>query len=259
MKILTLIPNSSTYGLLVLNLLILGSFTIARQLHLRVLKAYFSFIASNALVKSVIVCMGLFIFPLMDLFPMPVMVELKNLIIGVGLGVIVLYAEIKLLRLSARRMPTPYNNMLTTENTIFRNVSLKQHLKFTSTSISAMGLNVRHYYDRYIEANHFIGYSLIAVIIVAIAEECLFRGYFFLTSKLFVSITLQVFFLLWVTLLFAASHLSHHWKEGVRKLPLALLTMLGLFVTNSLITPIGTHLTLNIYAYHLMKRLTSKS
>lgn len=255
-----LIPSSDSYGVMLLITLSLGSFPIARHVHIRWLKNYFSFVGSNAVVKSSIVILGLFTVNLSHLFAWNIYRELSGLFIGVIFGLITLFVEMKVIRMINRKrlINKTYKQDISESRAIRNAIITKKTSLFSTKSMQAKGLTqVRQGYGQYTAEPDFLNYSLLSVIIVAIAEEFLFRGYIISITELMPN---EIIFILVFlsTILFACSHMANSWIEFVCKLPLSLLTLVGFILTGTLLTAIFTHITLNICAYLQLKKLNLK-
>lgn len=260
MKTLTLIPSANTYGLMLVMVLTIGSFTIARHLHTRWFQSRLSFIGTNALIKSMVVFFGMLIIPIQLLFVNNLFKEAIGLLVGTICGYLVVWAEFRIIRKINRRNLFNKNfQEKISENNILRNAEVTKKFSLTSPGVTeAKGLiHIRQGYNKYVEAPDFTQYSPKAVIIVAIAEEFLFRGYIVFVAKALPSVWLTILVILAGILLFALSHLSNSWDEFKSKLPLSLLTMLGYLITGTLITPIVTHVILNIYAYLELQKIVT--
>jgi hypothetical protein len=252
MSTLTLIPNSNTYGVVVLTLLSLGSFNIARHIHLRWLKNKFSFVGSNAVVKVSIALLGLIIIPLTSLFSPDVYREIYSLILGVFFGFLTIFLEVSMVRkLNRKKLVYKNNRTPQQDSTSMRNVIINQKMALSSSQqISAKGISdIRKSYTHYIENPHFVNYSLFAVLIVAISEEFLFRGYLIIIANSINSYLMAAGIILLSLFAFSFSHLSTSWREFTCKLPLSLFTTAIFIATGSLIGAIVIHLLLNTYAY----------
>jgi hypothetical protein len=254
MKILTLIPSADLYGLIILVVLSLGSFPIARHIHIRWLSQRFSFIGSNAIVKSIIAIFGLLIVPTTNLFPLNATQEMIGMLAGVALGCLTVIIEMKMIRRVNRH--NLINKVLRNpvgDNDHLRNAIITNKISLTSKKIEAKGLSqIRKGYGKYADLPEFINYSLISVTIVAIAEEFLFRGYMLSVSKLINNSFVTIFIICLSVFLFASSHMSSSWGESNRKLPLSVFAMAGYVMTGTLISSLLTHLILNVYAFMKM-------
>jgi hypothetical protein len=212
---------------------------------------------SNAIVKSIIALLGLFIVDLNNLFAWNCYNEICGILIGIIFGFFTIFLESRMIRnINRKRLINRNNKVKSDENHLLRNAIVTSKISLSSTkSIKAKGLiHVRRGYNQYADEPDFLNFSLTSVIIVAIAEEFLFRGYMIsiagLTHNkiiLFTTVSLT-------TILFAFSHVSNAWSEFKCKLPLSILTMLGFLITGALISAIITHIILNVYAHFYLKK-----
>lgn len=256
MPILTLIPNARHMGVMVLTVLILGSFYIARHLHLRWLSSYLSFVASNALVKSVITLSGLLIIPMNTLFQYDLYHESIGIAVGVILGCLTTHIETRLLRQLNRdaihQKTRQSDNM---DHARLRNAKIQKKLSLSTGKSSAKGLQtIRQRHNQFSQSLDFTQYSLSAVILVAVAEECLFRGYWHTLSGLFTHTSMTIIFLITGTFAFAFSHVSTHWTECTNKLPLSCLSMISMILTGTLSSAIIMHVIVNLHAWRQMQQ-----
>jgi len=236
----------------------LGSFTIARHLHIRWLKHYFSFVGSNAIVKSVFVLLGFFIVNVGNLFLGNGYSEFFGILIGIFFGFITIFLETRMIRkVNRKKLMNKVRQVNEAENHAIRNAVVTKKMSLSTRSIAAKGLmNVRQGYSQYAGKPDFLNYSLMSVIIVAIAEEFLFRGYLISIAELMHSKIMIVAVILLSTVLFACSHMANAWSEFKGKLPLSILTMTGFLCTGTLVSAIVTHITLNVYAYYCLKKFS---
>ena len=252
MKTHILIPNMDSYAIMLLIVLSLGSFNIARQFHIRWLKNYFSFVGSNALVKSLIAIAGFKIIVLNNLFSWNLYVESCGIVIGLMLGFITIYCESTMINKINR------NKLLNikehTKKDALQTMFVTKTFSLSANPTKAKGLQyIRQRYSQYLQEPDFLNYSLLSIILVAIAEEFLFRGYIISIAASHNSI-ISLALILLSTILFACSHISRACHEAIVKLPLAILATLSFILTQTLLTAIILHLTLNIYTYLQLKK-----
>jgi hypothetical protein len=259
MKTHILIPSIDSYGVMLLIVLSFGSFAIARHLHIRWLKHHFSFVGSNAIVKSMIALLGFFIVNVNDLFVWNGCREIWSTLMGILFGLITIYFETRLIRnVNRKRLITKDYGVNRDENHALRNAIVTSKISLSTTkSITAKGLtHIRQGYSQYAGEPNFLNYSLVSVIIVAIAEEFLFRGYVISIADIMHSKMIMLTAILLSTILFACSHMANAWSEVKCKLPLSILTMAGFLFTGTLLSAIATHITLNTYAYFRLKKIS---
>lgn len=238
MRMLT--PIHDQYGLMVLMILALGSFGVSKHLHERWLKKSFSLIGSNAIVKTAIVLFGWHFFNMYAFFQYSF---INVCVLGVCFGVASIIFEEKILR---------YFNRKNWQQSFVNSETLKRCLNTQRLTLSShrkyYGLkNVRKQPTKF-SADEIKNYSLLAVIIVAVMEEILFRGYL-LALREGMHFYLNISCILFITLMFAFAHLNKNLYSVCSKLPLSILTTLSFIFTGNLLAPILTHSCLNIYAY----------
>ncbi len=257
MNILTLIPSANVYGVMVLAMLSLGSFNIARHIHIRWLKNTLSFVATNALVKSAIGLFGLAIIPFSALFAMNVWSEIASISLGIIFGFASIFIEVIMVRhVNRKNLLLKNAKLIQQKNNGMVNTTMSTKLSLSSSpSIAAKGIkDIRNNYTQYADAPDFLNYSLFAVMTVAIAEEFLFRGYLTVIAHWMQPMVVTVVIILVSLSAFAFSHVSSSWREFIYKLPLSLFTTMSFIMTGSLMGAIITHLFLNIYAYVAIRK-----
>jgi len=256
MKTHILIPSINSYGIMILIVLSFGSFNIARHIHIRWLKKYFSFMGSNAIVKSIIVLLGFSILDVDNLFVWSAFYEFFGLLVGIFLGWITIFLETRMIRMVNRKKLMAQNRQVNQGENFLRNAIVTSKISlFTPKKIRAKGLkHVRQEYSQYAREPSFLNYSLLSVIIVAVSEEFLFRGYAISIAELMHSKIMACILILLSIILFAFSHMANSWIEFKSKLPLSILTMIGFLFTGTLLSAITTHVMLNIYAYFQLKK-----
>lgn len=254
MNILTLIPKTNSYGVTTLAALSLGSFNIARHIYIRWLKGKSTFFAVNAMVKAIIVILGLLLIPVNILFSSNIENEVDSAMLGILFAVMTILAELKLLKYINRKKIS--NHTLLPKDNLINNVKINIRMTLSSDkTIHAKGIqNIRKNYSKYADIPQFVNYSLLSTSIVAIAEEFLFRGYPVIIASTTGNNLVTLMTIILSTLIFLFSHVSTFWYEFLYKLPLAITTMTVFLTTNSLLGAIIIHLSLNIYAYIIMKK-----
>src|SRR5262249_9157741 len=140
---------------------------------------------------------------------------------------------------------------ITHHDDVFRKAIVTKTLSLaTAKPIKTMGLtHIRQGHNQYAEVPDFTDYSIAAVIIVAVVEEFLFRGFMITIALSLTNRSAMVLVILATLLLFAFSHVSSSLNEFKCKLPLSIFTTIGFIVTGTLLSAIITHVILNIYAY----------
>ncbi len=260
MNILTLIPSANVYGLMLLAMLSLGSFNIARHIHIRWLKNTLSFVATNAVVKCSIVALGFTIIPVIFLFPINIYMEIVSIILGMLFGCATIFIEVMMVRKANRKkLDNKNSKQIKQDSNNSKILTINKALSLSSTSaINAKGIiDIRKNYAQHADNPDFLNYSLLAVIAVAIAEEFLFRGYLISIAYCLHSSIITVVIILLSVFAFAYSHVSNSWRECIYKLPLSLFTTINFIITGSLLGAIVNHVILNGYAYIIVKKVVS--
>lgn len=235
-------------------LLILGSFNIAKHIHIKWLSSRCSLIATNAAVKTILILIVLIMAPAPKLFSGNFTQACLAILLGLIFGYVIINIEIYLTRIVNRQRIIRKNLFEYNDYNFLRNATCHKVMSLSTTKlIHAKGFKkVRKNINLSIMKD-LLDYSLLAVITVAITEEILFRGFAFTIAKLFTSYTVLVISMSIIT--FSLSHLSNSWREFVGKISLSLLTSFGYLITNSLATAIIAHVTFNIFAYLHSRRI----
>jgi hypothetical protein len=262
MKILTLIPSAGTYGIVLLAVLSFGSFNCARHIHLRWLHKNLSYVGSNAMIKMIITLLGLLIIPMEQLFSFNLYHELSGLILGFIFGIMTLLIETRMIRNCNRKLLV--NKIVRAQPKIISNVNwqiakIERKLSLFSSprNMHAKGLiTIRQGIDYHMRSPNFLAYSILAVIMVAIAEEFLFRGYLISIALAMKNYTIVL--IISSILIFSFSHVSHSWSEFRLKLPLSISTTLSFLITGTLLSPIIIHIMANLYAYSIKNLYRAK-
>lgn len=244
------------YHLFIIGLLALGSFNIARHIHISYFQNKISFVSSQALIKSLLVIIGMTLMPYHSYFILNMRMECLGIVWGIIFGLFVIYCEVILTRLINRKKL--YASLTKTKNKDQYDLTVISNTLTFSSEKKLMGLKqIRKNYIRFAREFNFGQFSLIAIIIIAIAEEFLFRGVIFSIAWQMENNIVMTLIIFLSGLLFACSHLSHSWNEVLVKLPLAIFTSLGFIFTQTLLSAVIIHVMLNTYAYQQQKRIKS--
>lgn len=242
-----------TYALMMLIILALGSFTIARHIHTRWLINHLALMESDALIKSIITLAGMAIVPWQHLFTLDLIHEGIGIFIGIIMGLLIIHLEVKMLRRINRSKLRNKKRKLPIEiNYSQKSLQPVQALCLSSPKfISIKGLaHIRNRHRGFVEDLDIFNYSLLTILTVAIAEEFLFRGYLISIANHIENKLLTAFLILLSILLFSCSHLSSSWNEVKTKIPLTIVTTFEFMLTHTLISAIISHAMLNTYAYN---------
>lgn len=249
------LPHYDSYNSIILLVLCWGSFPIARHIHVRWLQKNMSIVGTNAIIKGVIVLLGISIIPIAQLFTGDWYKEINAITLGVFLALLVIKVEADLIRKSNRKK-------LLSSVMIAKNVHLpksaiitkKISLTSSSTKVAKGFINIRQTYHQYADELNFMNYHPLASILVALTEEILFRGFpYYIGFHVQIKIMSQIILFI-STLLFALSHTNHSWREFIYKLPLAIATTSIFMATHTLSGAMALHVIVNIHAYLALRK-----
>lgn len=251
MTILTLIPDVNSYGITLLVVWILGYVGVTNFFYAR----YFSFRKTNivlvgAIVRSVVVGYGFLLIPIGSIISTEWLSILVSLPVAVLLAFITVKLDRTIIRYYLRRRPRKLNNT----------PSLADQSDFITASSSDLGLFNKNKSGKRIQKmqsslNRFSKepskkkYGLTAIIVTAITEEILFRGFLVSLCLMINNIPLRFILLGLTAALFALSHLALGWEQVIAKSVLAVVTLVLRLVFQSVLPGIVVHVILNIIAH----------
>lgn len=249
MKILTLIPDATSYGVVTLIMLGVSSFTLPVQICLRFLEGNFNyFLQISAVIQFLIVVWGFFIMPVSILFSDRLSIEIIHISIGCLLGFCIIGIEKKLNRFFGRnRKPNVkyidiYIKDLEVKNT-------KTVLSLTSKQLDEK--NICKSRSRNITKNKNIMYSycnLISILSMAISEEIIFRSYFINLAKTF-SLFFGCFFIFVSIYIFGISHIFMGKHQAYLKSIYGVLFVFLTYFFESISVAVVAHIMLNMTAW----------
>lgn len=247
MKSLTLIPNSETYGLTLLLLLILSSFSLSSLIYFKWCRqSRFGIVDIHCIVKGIIVCFGLFLFPLLDLFYCSFLKLTLATITGIAIGFLHVNLEFFLSRKMFRK--TLFQKETPSKTQDMHNVgTVKRKSLFSKQEPSSKEKET-------VNVPSYSSFSLSSVLLVAFLEEVLFRG--FLLQYLF---AIPSFFfipaLLLASFLFGASHLNMNNTQFLSKTLFSLSLFAEVILCKTLFASVLSHLVFNYLSYSHLQQL----
>ena len=259
-KILTLIPEADTYGLIVLIALSLGSTGIASYIYMRYLSIKANdIILTNAIVKIIIVLFGLLIIPFSQLYSQNWQIEISSIPIGIIFGFIVISIDKKVIRHFIRTGKHSVSiDMNTSADRLNYNKTYNRSLGLDDTvETQDNSLKMQNNMNRLSSNPELVTFSLGSVILVAICEEIIFRGFLVSCSLMIHDLKLRVVALIASVLFFGISHATSGLEQALTKTILGTITLLLRMISGSILPAIVTHVVLNTAAYYETKRIRS--
>jgi len=252
MTILTLIPDAKTYGIAILLMLSLGCSNIASHIHSR----WFAHKRTNSIllqwiVKFFIILFGITIFPIQELFLSPLWKQLVALPIAVLLGIFALKFEFYIKRILLRRKKyAPQATM--NSRYIYHQATASKKFGMTSSHFAGK-TNLKNIHEHHAKQDASLtGFNLRDIILVAIGEEIIFRGFLWQFSLLMPSLWLNYTVLIFSVILFGASHISMGKGQFLAKTILGTCCLASVLFAHSILPAIITHVIFNICAYQEM-------
>jgi|GEM_PF-3442988 len=256
MTYLHLIPQAETYGVTILAIFSLASFTIARRFHLsRGSGGHIDFVKVNLIVKSLIVLYGLLLIPMQNLFSLKFSTEFVACLAGIVLGIFYIRIEKKIIRYFARNEKT-------------KNKQKQYMLKASKVHVikaRSLGLSNNNFFRRHNslsnQQKNVFDYAelckikLMHLLLIAILEEIIFRGYLtYITLNISLNIYNEIIVLIFIAFLFAFSHASYSWPQIASKFIFGIMALFVFMCFGTLTSAISSHLYLNAIAYkHLQQ------
>ena len=240
-----MIPNQ--YHIILVTLLSLSSFSLAKNIYARCYRTNISFMAINLWIKAGIVCYGLSIIPLSSLFSGVLWKEILALLVGIPLGCFYIYLEKSLSRFFSRKNPVlqrPYSTKKLTYN--IKSLGLMSQLS------EKLNLLVDHK-AREIGASDIMNASLGTLLLIGVAEEIIYRGFLTFTIENLSISFIKIPGLLCIAFLFAFTHAPYHFSQMLCKFLFSLLTLVSFLILGTLTTAIVMHVYLNSAAWVYQK------
>lgn len=261
-KILTLIPEANSFGLITLILLCLSSSSIASFVHMRYLSTYnVDIVFSNTLVKFLIVIYGLLIIPLSLLFHATWFNLIISIPAGVIIGLVTVQLDRKVIRyfFRKRNFVQGYNDQPTgSDPTTVRTYSRRMNIA-GNDNVNKKSQLMNNKLTRFSEHNPLKDYGLVSVIGVAIFEEIIFRGFLIGLCLAIPSLLMQTITISLLVLFFAVIHVDLGWEQVLAKTILGVTTTLLRLIFGNLYAPIIAHVVLNAIAYFEYKKVMAST
>jgi hypothetical protein len=251
MKTLILTHDINLYGKAILLTCSLGCSNIASHLHSRWFpQRDVNVVLIHWLVKTVIVLWGLLFIPIFTLFNASVLQQLISIAPALLLAKMGIKIEYVIQRWYMRRQAS-------------KSMPQKRYIYYKNTSNKTMGLavsfqknkvNLKNVHEHHARLDSQIKqYTLRDIILVAIGEEFIFRGFLWQLSLLWHEKIWVIISLLLTVILFGASHLTMGKGQFLSKTILGMFCLVSVIVFHSILPGIIIHVVFNICAYKEMQ------
>jgi len=246
MKILTLIPDARSYGVMTLMMLGASCFLLPARICLGLCGGNFNyFLQINAAIKFLIAMWGCFIIPVSSLFSDSLSMEVTPIIIGSLLGFCMIIVEAKLNRFYGRNQKRNQSQNLYVDNYEVKKVQTV--LSLTSKKWDRKNIDMNR--TKSITHNSVYFYSnLISILSMAISEEIIFRGYFISFAKTF-PLFFCYFFIVISVYIFGTSHIVMGKHQAFLKGIYGALFVFLTYIFESISAAIIAHIILNAVAW----------
>lgn len=246
MKILTLIPEADTYGLAILVIYGLSSSALAVRLHSRWLSNLgLEFLHTYSIVLAFTGMWGLLIFEAQSIFSSSPIRWVLSSAIGLALGPIAVWSDRAINRfLFRRRKPENAYTNNKSQQLIYnrqRLIQVKAKRGGGLNQIAKRGTVS----SRDTNGSDLEKMTLWSLLTVAVLEEIIFRGWlitvcFSLPGKIWVAIGIFI-----TLIVFCLSHIQYGWLQVIGKLPLGVVALVPVLITDSVSGAITAHLFFN--------------
>jgi hypothetical protein len=255
MTILTHIHENNVYGLAILITCSLGCSNIASHLYSRwFAHSKINVISIHAIVKLCIVLWGMLFISWRLLFDTAPLLQFGGVFSGIILGWIAVNIELYINRKLVRHAALHVNHR----------AQYRYHRKIENKAqgmmkkIISQKVNLRNVQEHHARLDGELNnYQLRDIILVAIFEEILFRGYLYQLGLYCSSLFLTIIVWLTTTILFGASHITLGKGQFLSKTILGSICLLSVVIFHSLLPAIVIHVFFNLFAYREMMQAST--
>jgi hypothetical protein len=248
----TLIPEAYSYGIAILILYSLGSFSLAAQIHARWLApGRISLMVTYCAVMAFAAIWGLLIFEPGQIFGGSAAVWILSIPVGLVAGLLAVWSDQAIVRRLSRREPPLRTPRLNGEDLRPNSARRESNLPYLG-DVPEIRLTTR---GKAVGAPRLQGelqspegrrFGLSSVVLAAVLEEIVYRGLlvqvcFLIPNGLWVGLGLAA-----TTLFFSLSHLPFGWPQVAAKSPLGLLALSAALSLGSVLPAIAAHLVFNL-------------
>lgn len=220
-----LILNDSDYAITSLVMLILGSFYIADQINKLLPKQIINkLLIAHIISKFLILCYGMALININGLFE----ASMIKIIMAIILGYLFACCLIKL-----------------------QQSFLKHHYRFKKNNQKLAKNDPKKIFFKLIKDHIFSNfhYLLCVFFFIAFIEEILFRGIFYILIQKITTPIAQISLIIFINIIFAASHISFGWISFICQFILAGICLLAIQCTHQIYLPIAIHGFFNVLTF----------
>jgi CAAX prenyl protease-like protein len=243
----TLIPEAYSYGIAILILYSLGSFSLAAQIHARWLgPKRVGLMVIYCAVMAFAVIWGLLIFDPGQIFGGSTTVWIVSIPIGLVAGLLAVWSDQAIVRRLSRRVPLLRTPRLNSEDARLDAARVEANLRYLGDVPETRLTSGKSVGSPRLQSPESRRFGLLSVVLAAVLEEIVYRG-------LLVQVCLLIPNGMWAGLglaatvvFFSLSHLPFGWPQVAAKSPLGLLALSAALGVGSVLPAIATHLVFNI-------------
>lgn len=257
MKTLIHTLNSQFYMYTVLLTCSLGCSNIASHLHSRWFSAgSVNVVLLNWIVKAIIITLGIFYISWSSMFSGPIWMQFLSVIPAIFFGIFCVKLEYFIQRFNLRK------------GKVIKTDAPQRYVYLQPISNQTQGIapavisnkhNLKNIHEHYARLDSKINnYMLRDIVLVAICEEVIFRGYLYQLSCMFDSQVAVAIALGVTVLLFGISHITLGRGQFLSKTILGMVCLFAVILAHSLLPAVVIHVVFNTYAYQEMVKIHGK-
>ncbi|MCD6039139.1 MAG: hypothetical protein K0S27_539 [Gammaproteobacteria bacterium] len=250
-----LTPEFQNYAIVILFTWCLGSSNLASHVYSR----YFFHVNVNPLfiqcsVKGLICFLAMIFFPIKNLFSSTISWQLASIPVGFSMGWFVIGIELKINRFLQRRKSQATYQPAQQKHYYFYTGPKKMIQSLSSTYYANQKTYLKKLHENYVthESKPY-KFSLMIVLLIAVFEEILFRGYLVQCCDLFPDM-LTKFVLFMSVIIFGASHASFGLGQVLSKTMMGICCMVTVLTFHTLLPALIIHGYLNWKAFQCQQR-----
>lgn len=254
MNFLTLTPDVQFYCHAVLIMWCLGGSGIATHIYIRwFANSRISSQSMQCIVKGFICITASMLIPIGALFSAPIWLQILSVPIGFIMGRMVVALELFINRYTYRKKSVMFLKKSSVDSFYISHAGPKGKMASLSSNIIQNKSNLKQLHDQGIaNESNMRSFSLLAIILIAIFEEIIFRGfliqYCFSLSKPWVAISMIT-----TVVIFGVSHAGLGVYQMITKTGLGAICLGAVLIFHSVLPAIIIHAVLNWAAYQQIK------
>lgn len=254
MTILIRTPEYHAYAIAIVLTLSLGCSNIASHLYSRWFYSANNVILIHWLLKSVIILLGLFLIPIESMFSGSLVIQAVSVPLAIIIGILCVNFE-KFINRSFR--PRKINEFKSKNKYVYHDLT-KNMTHGLSSQITLPKINLKNIHEHHAGLDSDLrSYQLRDIVLVAISEEIIFRGFLYQMAVNLHSLTLCMFANLLITILFGASHITFGKGQFISKILLGTSCLTLVIMTHCLLPAIIIHVVFNVVAYNELSKLSN--